>query len=318
MNQTLHITNGDSSADAMREAGILGDILPWRDVLHIGPVQNHDTWELFDRARIEFLISVNLANEAFIKQTFEERRAVMSQLDLYEKIYLWFEHDLYDQLQLLQIIKYLTPQLRLYDRINLIVTDMYLGQAKPSDFHDLFRFSEPLSVNHIAAVEPYWLALTHHTPVLLNELNESEALPFMHIAFKRLCEEYPSTLNGLNRVQSTIVELLRNECKGSELFSRYQATEESRFMGDSVFALILNHLVNCKHPLLAFKDKRQDLNVLNNELIVTDMGYAVQKAQKNHIFINGIDTWIGGVHLNSNNLWCYNTKSNHFISQGLN
>ncbi len=34
----LHLTNGDSAADLIREAGIGGKVLPWRDVLHMGPV----------------------------------------------------------------------------------------------------------------------------------------------------------------------------------------------------------------------------------------------------------------------------------------
>ena len=38
MASTLHITNGDSAAAVMRRAGFSGEILPWRDVLHEGPV----------------------------------------------------------------------------------------------------------------------------------------------------------------------------------------------------------------------------------------------------------------------------------------
>jgi len=34
----LNITNGDSAANIMADAGIAGVILPWRDILHDGPV----------------------------------------------------------------------------------------------------------------------------------------------------------------------------------------------------------------------------------------------------------------------------------------
>ena len=36
----LILTNGDSAAELMREAGFQADIEPWRDVLHEGPVKN--------------------------------------------------------------------------------------------------------------------------------------------------------------------------------------------------------------------------------------------------------------------------------------
>ncbi len=35
---TLHVTNGDSVAGSLRVTGIPGEILPWRDILHEGPV----------------------------------------------------------------------------------------------------------------------------------------------------------------------------------------------------------------------------------------------------------------------------------------
>jgi hypothetical protein len=37
-NAMLHVTNGDSAAEKIRSAGIPGSVLPWRDVLHEGPV----------------------------------------------------------------------------------------------------------------------------------------------------------------------------------------------------------------------------------------------------------------------------------------
>ena len=38
MKERLIITNGDDAVARMREAGIRGEILPWRDILHEGPV----------------------------------------------------------------------------------------------------------------------------------------------------------------------------------------------------------------------------------------------------------------------------------------
>ena len=38
--QRLNITNGDSAAGTMSEAGVEGKIIAWRDVLHEGPVDS--------------------------------------------------------------------------------------------------------------------------------------------------------------------------------------------------------------------------------------------------------------------------------------
>ena len=34
----LHVTNGDLVAGRIAESGLSGDVLPWRDALHEGPV----------------------------------------------------------------------------------------------------------------------------------------------------------------------------------------------------------------------------------------------------------------------------------------
>lgn len=38
MESILNITNGDCAVSIMQQANIAGDFLPWRDVLHDGPV----------------------------------------------------------------------------------------------------------------------------------------------------------------------------------------------------------------------------------------------------------------------------------------
>ena len=40
MTRRLNITNGDIAAGTLGEAGIAGKIIPWRDVLHEGPVDS--------------------------------------------------------------------------------------------------------------------------------------------------------------------------------------------------------------------------------------------------------------------------------------
>ncbi len=56
----LHVTNGDSTVEIMRRAHIVGDILPWRDVLHEAPVPALSAAELRP-LRAEFLATMGPA-----------------------------------------------------------------------------------------------------------------------------------------------------------------------------------------------------------------------------------------------------------------
>jgi len=53
--QRLHITNGDSAADIIRQCGIAGDVLPWRDPMHHGPFPHGFSLHELGRLRIAYL-----------------------------------------------------------------------------------------------------------------------------------------------------------------------------------------------------------------------------------------------------------------------
>src|SRR5439155_21810748 len=98
----LIITNGDSAADLLAAAGKGGRILPWRDVLHEGPIVAD-----LDRcreARIPYLAQRVRIEAADVAADFAARDAILKAHASFDRIELWFEHDLYDQLQLLQVL----------------------------------------------------------------------------------------------------------------------------------------------------------------------------------------------------------------------
>lgn len=52
---TLHITNGDVAATVIEKAAIGGEVLPWRDVLHEGPVPAGLSLEQMSEIRAQFI-----------------------------------------------------------------------------------------------------------------------------------------------------------------------------------------------------------------------------------------------------------------------
>ena len=55
MTQRLNITNGDSAAGTLSEAGVEGKIISWRDVLHEGPVDSSLSLEELSKRRARFI-----------------------------------------------------------------------------------------------------------------------------------------------------------------------------------------------------------------------------------------------------------------------
>ena len=79
-------------------------MLPWQDVLHEGPVPALPRQELL-RTRARFLADCGWGRQQALLSSLERRdRQLLEALGDGLQVVLWFEHDLYDQLQLLDVL----------------------------------------------------------------------------------------------------------------------------------------------------------------------------------------------------------------------
>jgi hypothetical protein len=207
----LHITNGDHAADVIRATGVRGDILPWRDCLHEGPVRAGLSLEELSRERAKFIRDAGWADERFVLETFQERDAAFRKANEHDEIVLWFEHDLYDQLQLIQVLDGLYG----FARATLICEAEYLGRMQPERATELFELRSPVTRRHYNEARAAWTAFRSPEPMGL--LFHFESLPYLGGAMERLGEEYPWTTDGLSRLQREL-----------------DAQEDPVFLGDTV------------------------------------------------------------------------------------
>ena len=100
----LHVTNGESAGNTLRQTTLGGAVLPWQDVLHEGPVPAGPRSQLL-RARAAFLADCGWGSRRAILSSLERRDGQLTDaLTGGVQVVLWFEHDLYDQLQLLDAL----------------------------------------------------------------------------------------------------------------------------------------------------------------------------------------------------------------------
>ena len=100
----LHITNGESAGNTLRQTTLGGAVLPWQDALHEGPVPALPRKDLL-RTRARFLAGCGWGGRQALLSSLERRdRQLLDALRDDLQVVLWFEHDLYDQLQLLDVL----------------------------------------------------------------------------------------------------------------------------------------------------------------------------------------------------------------------
>src|SRR5215204_2671736 len=122
----------------MQPAGIAGALPPWRDVLHDAPVPDLPPHDL--RARDERLAAAIAEGEPVV---------------------LWFEHDLYDQLQLIQILAGLPDR---PEHVELICIGSFpgrpgfagLGELQPDELASLWQLRTAVTPEHVHLARAAW------------------------------------------------------------------------------------------------------------------------------------------------------------------
>ena len=314
METTLNITNGDSAVQVMKAAQIPGDYLPWRDVLHDGPVPAHLPLKQLSEVRAEFIIDQGWGSADAIKNSFIERDEKLESYRNYAKVILWFEHDLYDQLQILQILDWFADNPPEKTQLSIICTEQYLGPSTPEQMKELMKFEENITEQQLKLAKKAWAAFRSPSPEILQQILKEDltVLPFLEGAIIRLFEDYPGCKNGLSRTAYKALEIIaKGERKPGRIFGAFQDTEERRFMGDSSFWDILHQLLESTPALLELPSGKQLTlpTSPDQELTITIAGEEVLACKRNWLDMVEIDRWIGGVHLTPDNLWCWDAGS---------
>ena len=312
---SLIITNGDAAGERMREARINGEILCWRDILHEGPVPLTATPEELSAIRIDFLTTDGWGDPGEILASFAERDGIMGNLGAYSEIVLWFEHDLYDQLQLLQILDRLIAQDSVHPRLSLIQAGAFLAQETPSRLRTHLKLKQPVSEAQFQLAQSAWAAFRSATPESWAALMryDTSALPFLRPAIMRQLEELPDAHTGLTRTETFILTMIQEGARTpAELFAHFEEHEEAPFMGDWVFWRILDALAAGAAPFVAglrlkqfsphFSGEQREA-YLGSELKLTGLGVTSLTGRKDAIAFRRLDRWMGGVHLTNANCW---------------
>ncbi|HEX8391543.1 MAG TPA: DUF1835 domain-containing protein [Longimicrobium sp.] len=300
----LHVTNGDHAADAIRAAGVPGPVLPWRDVLHEGPVPAGLPLAELSRVRAEFVASRGWATVEEAERSFRERDHALAAAREEDEIVLWFEHDLYDQLQLIQVLH---EAARLPVRLTLINPAQYLGPSPPEQLRALFLLRAPVTPAQTELARAAWEAFRAPDPRRISALlaTDTSALPHLAAALRRHLQQFPWTADGLSRTErQALKSLLDGPRTFAEAFAADQACETAIFLGDSSFLAALAGLGTGPAPLVTWDDGApirlpapgEEMGTLaHRRLALTEEGRAVLDGRTR--WVPPEDRWLGGVHL---------------------
>jgi hypothetical protein len=316
----LHVTNGDSAAASLRLAGLGGPVLAWRDALHEGPVPGHLAPADLRRVRADHLArrsghEVQAGELAARDRTLEANAR--------GEYVLWFEADLYDQLQLVQVLDGLGRLGVEPARISLVSIGEHqgiahfggLGELTPEQLGRLAAQAVVLRPETLELATASWRAFTAPDPDGLPALTgaRSPELRFLGEAFARLVQEYPSRSDGLSRTERRVLLAAAEALPSAGHAFRWVSDAERRpFLGDVLCYAVMRDLAGAAHPLLEIEGGAMPFR--DRGLSLTATGSAVLAGDRDHVGLNGIDRWIGGVHLAGDAVsWRYDDRLERLV-----
>jgi DNA-binding transcriptional MerR regulator len=305
----LHVTNGESAGNTLRRTGLGGAVLSWQDVLHEGPVPAVPPPEL-RRVRARFLSECGWGSERSLLEALERRDRLLQQaLAAGRHVALWFEHDLFDQLQLLQALALAADS---PGELELIQADDFLGPLAPDGLEALWPSRRPVTADMLELARDAWDAFSAPDPTALPPLlaRDTAALPFLAAAVRRSLEELPDATSGLSRMERQLLEPLRaGPSRAVELFVANQAQEEAAFAGDAWVWKRLAELVPLVEPLPAPPPLGDPRAFAAARVVLTPLGEDVLAGKVDRVGATGIDRWLGGTHLGVGTDWRWDVES---------
>ncbi len=310
----LHIHNGDSTANTLREAGFPGAHFAFREALATGPTPQGLSKDEWFAVRANHLAGMAAQEAASIRQELAAQDATLASLSQHDEIILWFEHDLFCQINLIYLLDRFARHTVAPARLSLICIGAFpgkpsfrgLGELTAEQMASLFDTRHEISAAELQLAQRAWQAFCSPDPHCLADLldEDTSALPFLRGALLQHLARFPALHNGLSRAENTLLALIAaGHTAYLQLCPAFFDAEPAYGLGDLQIQSDLKHMAAAPQPLLQLTGLDNSNDWRNVTCSLTATGQQVSAGQADFVSLNGLDLWLGGGHLTTEHFW---------------
>ncbi|BDD12469.1 hypothetical protein FUAX_49010 (plasmid) [Fulvitalea axinellae] len=213
--------NGDSSAILLKSQSISGDVVVWREMLAEGrvcpEVGSTDFWNIrFDEFSRRFNVDEAAYRKGVISQFAEAQH-----FPEYDEVVLWFEYDLFCQINLIASLSWLWRQgIFEYSQVYLICVGKFpgkqklfgLGELPATTYPGLYRDRQKVTEETCFDADRAWQAYAGTDPRVLESeaITEHKGLPYLSEAIKAHLKRFPDSQTGLNVIEQSLLSIIEN------------------------------------------------------------------------------------------------------------
>lgn len=163
----------------------------------------------------------------------------------------------------------------------------------------------PIDAEGLAYLDEAWKTVITPDPAALIAFLDQVPCPFPHLktAFRRLIWRYPYIDSGINHFEHDLLANVRDAgpiaARVIALSMRAALDEDEDCVGDNWLFWRLQRLADpgLPHPAVALTGERNTIR--GTDVRLTPDGERFLGGDLNFVKLNGIDDWVGGVHLHS-------------------
>jgi hypothetical protein len=213
----LHITNGSSLTNYLKDLDISGDILTWQEMLCEGPTTRKINSTEFLSKRKTFLhdfyqIELN-------ETEFKEELTILNNTEKYSEIVLWFEYDLFCHINMLAVIKLLKEnqvKLPLY----LVCSGRIKGETQLKGLSELteeqllkhYKEKIMLKASDIELAISLWhIYCGKDHNLLLPYITQKSSFKYLSSCLKAHIKRFPNLKSGLSSLEENILNIIKEK-----------------------------------------------------------------------------------------------------------
>lgn len=304
----LHLFTGDAPAGTVRAAlGIpAGDYLVQHDVITCGPVKHFASRDEWIRTRDDFWEEV--CGGPDLEEFPSDLVVDAERLGTASRLIVWVGAGLSDRMLLPSILalgEILNVQLPPIETVEitshrtLAVPVLGWGMLRAEDIGR--PAGTEVSLEYHMRARHAWAGLTASSPTsYLHALDTLDEDPALLAAMATLIERYPDTVRGLSHWDAALLASVPDS--GSDAFTVVGGAIGANHhhldpVGDMYLFWRLRRMGSSalREPLLTLSGDASTMR--RCRVVPTDLGKRVRDGKANHVDVNGIDDWVGGVHL---------------------
>jgi hypothetical protein len=261
--EPLHVANGHCTTRLIEEAHLPGRTSIWADAhdanpaswgprLHEGPIADVGDAELV-RLRAADIASGLGRRVEDVEADLQSWRAAVDADHAYDELVLWFEHDLFDQLNLIQLLTRIGRDKPIRKPVSLVSIDSHpghpqfkgLGELAAADIAALFAGRRRVTPEQFSVAARGWDAFRLQDRRRIEQLlrEDTSALPFLARALRRYLDEAATEPGGLTRSEQRLIEqLAHGPVDIHTAWRRMHEGEDAFYITDSSFQRLLEGL----------------------------------------------------------------------------